>query len=190
MRIWKTRPRSKAIELIAEQNNLIFEEVANQKNVYSIKTQDEKAKEPTIAQHYTFSYAQADKILPLLASQLGGGTPQIDSRTNTVFYQVAKSNVDNIKLFLSTVDEPTRQVMIEARLVEVTAAPAQSYGINWAGVVGSARPRLQVFTLWRHGGMALLTSSSASVSGIGRLRLVLHDVQREHHHAYRAVCLG
>ncbi len=28
--------------------------------------------------------------------------------------------------------------MIEARLVEVTANPKQAYGINWAGVVGSA----------------------------------------------------
>ena len=28
--------------------------------------------------------------------------------------------------------------MIEARLVEVTANPKQSYGINWAGVVGSS----------------------------------------------------
>jgi type II secretory pathway component GspD/PulD (secretin) len=28
--------------------------------------------------------------------------------------------------------------MIEARLVEVNANPKQSYGINWAGVVGSS----------------------------------------------------
>ena len=31
--------------------------------------------------------------------------------------------------------------MIEARLVEVTANPKQSYGINWAGVVGSSTQR-------------------------------------------------
>ena len=36
------------------------------------------------------------------------------------------------------IDKPTKQVMIEARLVEVTANPRQSYGINWAGVVGSS----------------------------------------------------
>src|SRR5204863_3651805 len=35
-------------------------------------------------------------------------------------------------------DKPTKQVMIEARLVEVTANPKQSYGINWAGVVGGS----------------------------------------------------
>ncbi len=37
--------------------------------------------------------------------------------------------------------------MIEARLVEVTANPRQAYGINWAGVVGSATQgqTLQIF---------------------------------------------
>jgi type II secretory pathway component GspD/PulD (secretin) len=39
---------------------------------------------------------------------------------------------------LLQVDKPTRQVMIEARLVEVSADPVQAYGINWAGTVGSA----------------------------------------------------
>ena len=36
------------------------------------------------------------------------------------------------------IDKPTKQVMIESRLVEVNANPRQSYGINWAGVVGSS----------------------------------------------------
>src|SRR5713101_6740337 len=39
---------------------------------------------------------------------------------------------------LVQIDKPTKQVMIEARLVEVTANPVQAYGINWSGTVGSA----------------------------------------------------
>ena len=124
-----------AIDIIANSKNLIFEE---QKGVYYIKTQEEKQKEPTVSQNYTFSYAMAATIAPLLAGQLQSGVaPQIDQRTNTIFYREAKSNLDNIKLFLQTVDQPTKQVMIEARLVEVTANPQQAYGINWGGVVGS-----------------------------------------------------
>jgi general secretion pathway protein D len=42
------------------------------------------------------------------------------------------------------IDKPTKQVMIEARLVEVTANPVQAYGINWAGTVGSATAPKQV----------------------------------------------
>jgi len=39
---------------------------------------------------------------------------------------------------LVQIDKPTKQVMIEARLVEVSADPVQAYGINWGGTFGSA----------------------------------------------------
>ena len=64
--------------------------------------------------------------------------PQVDERTNTLFFRETRSNIDNIRKLLVQVDKPTKQVMIEARLVEVTANPRQGYGINWAGVVGGA----------------------------------------------------
>jgi type II secretory pathway component GspD/PulD (secretin) len=62
----------------------------------------------------------------------------VDERTNTIFYRETRSNIENVRKLLVQIDKPTKQVMIEARLVEVTANPKQSYGINWAGVVGSS----------------------------------------------------
>ena len=79
------------------------------------------------------------ELFKLIKSQLQSGVdPQFDLRTNTVFYRETRSNIDNIRKMLVDIDKPTKQVMIEARLVEVNANPRQSYGINWAGVVGSA----------------------------------------------------
>jgi len=142
-----------AINVIVELKGFTIEQ---RNGVYFVKTLAEKQKEPTESGNFTFSYAQADKILPLLASQIQCGVPpQFDLRTNTVYYREFKSNLENIRLFLASVDQPTQQVMIEARLVEVTANPKQSYGINWAGTVGgSASP--QVF---RYGGSGLGTVS-------------------------------
>ncbi len=135
-----------AIQIIVDSKGLILDE---KDGVYFVKTQEEKAKEPTESGSYTMSYAQAKDILPLLTTQLQSGVaPQFDLRTNTVFFRESKSNLSKIMLFLSSIDLPTRQVMIEARLVEVTANPKQSYGINWAGVVGgSASPQT-----FRYGG--------------------------------------
>jgi type IV pilus secretin PilQ/predicted competence protein len=125
-----------AINVIANSKGLIVDQT---NGVYYIKTQEEKAKEPTDSANYTLSYGSAEKIIPLLSTQLQSGVaPQFDPRTNTIFFRETKSNMANILLFLQTIDVPTRQVMIEARLVEVTANPKQSYGINWAGVVGSS----------------------------------------------------
>jgi type IV pilus assembly protein PilQ len=79
------------------------------------------------------------ELLKLIKSQLQSGIdPQFDFRTNTVFYRETRSNIDNIRKLLVQIDKPTKQVMIEARLVEVSANPSQAYGINWGGVVGGA----------------------------------------------------
>jgi type II secretory pathway component GspD/PulD (secretin) len=136
MRIEDKTPKE-AIEIIVESKGLVMDQ--GKGGVYYIKTTEEKAKEPTESGHYTFSYAQAEKVVPLLQTQLQSGVaPQFDQRTNTVFYRENRSNLEKINTFLETVDKPTQQVMIEARLVEVTANPTQAYGINWSGVVGNA----------------------------------------------------
>ena len=126
----------RAIEIICQANGLFLNNVDG---IYYIKTAGERAAEPTQADFFTFSYARASQVNALLTSQLASKVPpQIDERTNTVFYQESKSNLDRIRAFLKQVDRPTRQVMIEARLVEITNNPRQSYGINWGGVFGSS----------------------------------------------------
>ena len=141
-----------AIGIIVDSKGLVMDE---KEEVLYVKTQEERAKEPTESGSFTLSYAQAKDVLPLLQTQLASGQPpQFDQRTNTVFFRETKSNMDKILLFLESVDKPTQQVMIEARLVEVAANPQQNYGINWSGVVGGANnPQLL-----RYGGSTLGSS--------------------------------
>ena len=125
-----------AIQIIVQDKGLYMYETDG---TFFIKTEAEKKKEPTDSGFYTFSYGRATDSAPLLAGQiLSGIAPQIDARTNTVFYREYKSNMGTIAAFLEMIDKPTRQVMIEARLVEVTANPKQSYGLNWGGVFGGS----------------------------------------------------
>jgi type IV pilus assembly protein PilQ len=125
-----------AIEIIVKAKSLFMDKIDT---VYYIKTAAERTAEPTESDSYQFSYSRAKDVAPLLASQLASkDPPQVDERTNMVFFRETRSNIDNIRKMLVQVDKPTRQVMIEARLVEVTANPKQSYGINWSGVVGSS----------------------------------------------------
>ncbi len=130
----ENKPPKEVIDIIVRSKGLSIDEFDG---VYFVKTAQEKQAEPTDPAFYIFSYANAEMVKELLKNQLGGGDVQVDPRTNAVFYRVAQSQKDAIALFLETIDRPTRQVMIEARLVEVTANPQQSYGINWGGVLGS-----------------------------------------------------
>ena len=125
-----------AIAIIVKAKGLFMDQIDN---VYYIKTGAERTAEPTESDSYQFSYGRAKDIAPLLASQLSSkDAPQVDERTNTIFFRETRSNIDNVRKMLAQIDKPTKQVMIEARLVEVNANPRQSYGINWAGVVGSS----------------------------------------------------
>src|SRR5437762_3145803 len=125
-----------AIAIIVKAKGLSLDQIDH---VYFMKTPAEKTAEPTESDSYQFSYSRAKDVAPLLASQLASkDPPQFDERTNTIFFRETRSNMDNVRKLLVTIDKPTKQVMIEARLVEVTANPQQSYGIDWAGVVGSA----------------------------------------------------
>ena len=141
-----------AIGIIVKAKSLFMDQIDN---VYYIKTGAERTAEPTESDSYQFSYGRAKDIAPLLASQLSSkDAPQVDERTNTIFFRETRSNIDNVRKMLAQIDKPTKQVMIEARLVEVTANPRQSYGINWAGVVGgSTNPQT-----FRYGGSTIGTN--------------------------------
>ena len=123
-----------AIEIIVKAKGLFLAKIDN---VYYIKTGAERTAEPTESDSYQFSYARAKEVAPLIAAQLSSkDAPQVDERTNTLFFRETRGNIDGIRKLLAQIDKPTKQVMIEARLVEVNANPKQAYGINWSGVVG------------------------------------------------------
>src|SRR6202011_1280031 len=125
-----------AVAIIVKAKSLFMDKIDN---VYYIKTGAERTAEPTESDSYQFSYSRAKETSALIASQLDShDPPQVDERTNTIFFRETRGNIDNIRKLLVQIDKPTKQVMSEARLGGVTANPRQSYGINWSGVVGGA----------------------------------------------------
>jgi len=152
-----------AIAIIVKAKNLFMDKIDN---VYYIKTGAERTAEPTESDSYQFSYSRAKDVVPLIASQLASkDPPQVDERTNTIFFRETRGNIDNIRKLLVQIDKPTKQVMIEARLVEVTANPKQSYGINWAGTFGGSN-NAQTFKFAGSGlGSAAIVQSTNPVTG-------------------------
>ena len=125
-----------AISIIVKAKSLFMDQIDN---VYYIKTGAERTAEPTESDSYQFSSpARRTSRRCSRRSLASQDPPQVDERTNTIFFRETRSNIENVRKMLMQIDKPTKQVMIEARLVEVTANPKQTYGINWAGVVGSS----------------------------------------------------
>src|SRR5207248_5237550 len=78
-----------AISIIVKAKALFMDKIDK---VYYIKTATERTAEPTESDNYQFSYARATEVSPLVASQLAShDPPQIDERTNTIFFRETRS---------------------------------------------------------------------------------------------------
>jgi len=57
-----------------------------------------------------------------------------DRRTNSYIITDIPHAIKQLRRLLSEVDTPTRQVMIEARIVEVTDISSLNLGIQWGAI--------------------------------------------------------
>ncbi|MBF0212079.1 MAG: type IV pilus secretin PilQ [Magnetococcales bacterium] len=101
---------------------------------------NKKQLEPVVTEMIPVSFAQADKIKTLLqeGDQAKGtrilsnqGSVSLDQRTNTLIVKDVAGNLAQIRDLVAKLDRPIPQVLIEARIVEVTRRNLESLGINW-----------------------------------------------------------
>lgn len=81
--------------------------------------------EPTRTETFQLSYQKAETLQKLLTDKTQTqtllskrGSAMIDARTNKLFVHDVTSRLEDVRRLIAEVDVPTRQVMIEARIVE------------------------------------------------------------------------
>lgn len=137
-------PWDQALDIILKNNGLgkVFELnvvriATNQKLAQEaaaerrMKEEMELAEDP-ITVTWAASYAKAAHLEPIIRKNLSAkGDVIIDERTNTLIITDIPRRVDNISELINSLDVPTPQVMIEARIVETTARVLQDLGVKW-----------------------------------------------------------
>ncbi|CDZ78653.1 Type IV pilus biogenesis and competence protein PilQ precursor [Legionella massiliensis] len=88
------------------------------------------------------NYAKAQDIAILLKDQnttllSPRGSISVDNRTNTIWMQDTEQQIERIRKYVGQVDLPVKQVLIEARIVNVTKDFAKDLGIRF----GVSTPR-------------------------------------------------
>ncbi len=112
------------------------------------------------------------------AGQLGGGANQqanlpaggaagfiqADASTNTLIITASEAVYRNLRDVIDKLDARRAQVYVESLIVEVTAAKAAEFGVQWAGLTGSASSRYRVGTLtgFQTGGNNLINQAIAN----------------------------
>lgn len=139
--------RSKNLGLVWEDANIIrvarVEDIQRERD--RIREEEQKAREariqqresaPSVREIFRVSYTDvgelADKIRTILSPR---GTIAVDSRTNTIIITDLQDRIESARDLTRTLDIPTPQVMIEARIVEARSSFMREVGVQWGGSV-------------------------------------------------------
>lgn len=80
------------------------------------------------------NYATAKEIVDAVTQLLSSrGKTSLDIRNNTVILRDIPENLERVKKLVAQMDSETRQVMIEARIVEANTSFARQLGVQWGG---------------------------------------------------------
>lgn len=91
---------------------------------------------PTVTKEFELSYAKAGEIKTEISEALTEdiGKIRIDERTNKIVVTDLAHNMKKIKQLVKAFDAKTREVFIEAKILEVTLSDDYSYGVEWEKV--------------------------------------------------------
>ena len=122
---------------IATLETLKKEEAFKQAEIIaSQKTREEqKALEPLDTEYIVVNYSDAVEIQKQIdeIKTPERGKTSVDKRTNMIIMTDVRAKIENAREIVNRLDIPTRQVMIEARIVEASTDFARELGVKWGG---------------------------------------------------------
>jgi type IV pilus assembly protein PilQ len=147
-------PWDQALDIILRQNSLNYvlegnvlrvgkvDRLAAEQQAQRRLEEEQRLNVNTITAVFKLSYARAGEVQNLI-KEIASPRARIivDARTNQLIVSEIPTYLQTINDLINTVDIPTRQVMIEARIVEASKVFTQQYGFSW-GFSGAFDPAL------------------------------------------------
>ncbi|MFH1837459.1 MAG: secretin N-terminal domain-containing protein, partial [Candidatus Omnitrophota bacterium] len=92
---------------------------------------------PAVTEAFELQYAKVEEIEDDISSlgTEGSSSVLIDERTNTIIVTDLPGNMDVIRRTIAILDQETRQVYIEAEIIEITLSDDFAYGIQWEKIM-------------------------------------------------------
>jgi type IV pilus assembly protein PilQ len=86
---------------------------------------------------FTLKYAKAKDVEEILKTRLDMkklGSIKADERNNQVIVQTLSDRMDEVKRLVRKLDKPTKEVMIDTKIVKITLSDQLDTGIEWEGI--------------------------------------------------------
>jgi len=116
---------------------------------------------PTVEEVFELSYAKAKDIEPEISKILTEniGSININEGANKIMVRDLPHKIESIRRLVEEFDAKTRQVLIKAKIVEVTLSNEYSIGIDWSKIIND------LDTLTLTGSLAFAAPSSSTSYG-------------------------
>lgn len=137
-------PWDQALDIILSMNNLGMTEENNVIMIAPMDQLEAKAKkEASLEEERTLagpvdvftrriSYAKAEDVAEIVKAYISRrGQVIVDKRTNLLLIRELRSKMDSLQKLIDELDIATRQVHIEARIIETTRTYEKDLGIQW-----------------------------------------------------------
>jgi general secretion pathway protein D len=102
------------------------------------------------------------------AGATGGGIVQADVASNALIITAPNAIYNNLRSVVDLLDVRRAQVYVEALIVEVTAAKAAEFGIQWQGLSGVNSSGTQVIGGTNFGTSGNIISASSNITSLGQ----------------------
>ncbi len=130
--------------------------------------EEAKALQPLITEYIAVNYSNASsEILPHIQNILSKnrGMAAVDQRNNQIINTDVAQKIKEARKLVKRIDKVTPQVIIEARVVEVSNQFSKELGIEWGADSGPGE--LDLFDLSSTGNMAMNFPAAGASSSIG-----------------------
>jgi type IV pilus assembly protein PilQ len=124
-----------ALLAVLENHNLALVKEPKQK-IARITFKDPKAEDPLFTRIIQLKYSDPTNLIAIVKGTLSPRSSVVaDPRTSQLIVTTTEKEMDALALTIEKLDTPTKQVLIEANLVETARAPSTIKGIDWTGTL-------------------------------------------------------
>ena len=105
--------------------------------VTTIKVKDPAAPDPLITQVIQLKYASVSNLITAVQGNLSDKRSKVvgDQRTSQLVILATEKEQTSIEELVGKLDLPTKQVLIEAKILETTVNPKTVKGVDWTGTL-------------------------------------------------------
>ena len=125
------------LEAILNNNNLRLERDPKTK-ISRVTIKDPAAAEPLVTKIYQLKYSYPTNMAVVIKPTISARSQIVpDTRTSQLIVMATEKELLDVDNLIDKLDTATKQVLIEAKILETTKSPSSAKGINWQGTFGA-----------------------------------------------------